>query len=78
MRPIDTFSLEDGKAAARCNLKISEKRHNRAVRKLEEARTALAYAKRHVEKMKYYFEDSCVALDDAHLEVKAILDKLVP
>ena len=78
--PIDTFSLEDGKAlaAARCNLKISEKRRNRAARKLIEARAALDDAMRHAENMKHYFEDSCVALDDAHFEVQAILDKLVP
>ena len=78
--PIDTFSLEDGKAlaAARCNLKISEKRHNRAARKLIEASAALNDAMRHVENMKHYYEDSCVALDDAHFEVQAILDKLVP
>ena len=78
--PSDTFSLEDGKAlaAARCNLKISEKRRNRAARKLIEARAALDDAMRHVEKMKHYFEDSCVALDDANFEVRAILDKLVP
>lgn len=78
--PTDTFSLEDGKAlaAARCNLKISEKRRNRAARKLIEARAALDDAMRHVENMKHYFEDSCVALDDAHFEVQAVLDKLVP
>ena len=78
--PSDTFSLEDGKelAAARCNLKISEKRRNRAARKLIEASAALNDAMRHVENMNHYFEDSCVALDDAHFEVQAILDKLVP
>ena len=78
--PNDTFSLEDGKAlaAARCNLKISEKRRNRASRKLDEARAALAAAMKHYENMEHYYEDSCVALGDARLEVKAILDKLVP
>ena len=78
--PNDTFSLEDGKAlaAARCNLKISEKRRNRAARKLEEARTALVDVVRHLEDMERYYEDSCIALDDALLEVEAILNKLVP
>lgn len=77
--PTDTFSLEDGKAlaAARCNLKISEKRRNRAARKLEEAKRAMQEAQRHLEKMYHYFKDASVALGDARVEVNEIENKLL-
>ena len=77
--PKDIFSLEAGKAlaAARCNLKISEKRRNRAARKLDEAKRAMMDAQRHLEKMYHYFEDASVALGDARVEVNEIENKLL-
>ena len=77
--PEDNFSLEDGQAlaAARCNLKISEKRRNRAMRKLEEAKRTMADAQQNFEKMLHYFEDASNALADAHAEVNELMDELL-
>jgi tRNA (Thr-GGU) A37 N-methylase len=58
--PDDTFDIEKGKqlAAARCNIKIAEKRYKRAVEKLEEADYAFINAQLHYDKMNRYYCDS--------------------
>ena len=68
--PGDTFDVEVGKqlAAARCNLKIAEKRMKRAEWQHSDALEALTFWIEQEAKMKKYDEDSVesykVALDD--------------
>lgn len=76
--PGDSFDVEFGKklAAARCNLKIAQKRHKRAHDKYLEAvrnaELAAVEAKRNVDKMRDYFCDSKDAYDIAAEELKNI------
>ena len=65
--PNDTFSMEKGKAlaAARCALKIANKRLNRAIRKENEANDAFYQAQRHLDKMTTYASDAWDAKYDA-------------
>ena len=60
----DTYDFEKGKklAAARCDLKVREKRVKRAFNKRYEAFVALEQAKKHFDKMNQYYSDS---LDEA-------------
>ena len=63
----DTFDMEKGKklAAARCALKIANKRLNRAIRKENEANDAFYQAQRHLDKMTTYASDAWDAKYDA-------------
>ena len=65
--PRDDFDLEEGKrlAAARCNVKVANKRVARASQKYLEAATAAMEAAEHFEKMKQYYMDSVDKADDA-------------
>lgn len=56
----DEFNLQNGKAlsAARCDLKVCEKRKARAAKKVADAEAQLEAATRHLEKMKQYLADS--------------------
>lgn len=65
--PNDIFSVEKGKelAAARCALKIANKRLNRAIRKENEANDAFYQAQRHLDKMTTYASDAWDAKYDA-------------
>ena len=74
----DTFNLEKGKklAAARCNAKVAEKRYRRAKGKIAEAETQVKYATRFYDKMRHYYEDSWVALNNARRDVQNVVDEL--
>ena len=75
--PNDTFSMEKGKelAAARCALKIANKRLNRAIRKENEANEAFLQAERHLDKMTAYASDAWDAKYDAeNYLVKVLAD----
>jgi hypothetical protein len=65
--PLDEFDYKTGKelAAARCNLKVAEKRLKRSSTKLREAEQQLIEAKRFAEKMRHYYEDSVNELAEA-------------
>lgn len=74
----DNFSLDKGKelAAARCALKVAEKRHKRAVRKLQEAEAACEKADNHYDQMINYYEDSLNRADEAWSDLDNILASL--
>ena len=74
----DTFSLESGKklAAARCAVKIAEKRVARAERKLKEADLQWRAADLHCGNMEEYLESSENQLWDAQDELASILAEL--
>jgi hypothetical protein len=76
-RPEDNFDIEKGKelAAARCNLKVAEKRLNRASYKYMEASKAADEAIRYFEKMKQYYIDSVDAVDEAAAEIRDLISK---
>lgn len=76
--PDDAYDEEKGiaLAKARCNLKIAEKRKQRAMKKFMEAQQNLIEAKRYNEKMKNYLTDSEASLLDAEREVKELLEVL--
>lgn len=73
--PRDEFDIEKGKklAAARCNLKIAEKRKMRAGNKYIEASIAADQAVEYFDRMKQYFMDA----DDQVDEARAELDELM-
>lgn len=56
----DTYDFEKGKklAAARCDLKVREKRVKRALNKRHEAAVALEQAQKHWDRMNKYYSDS--------------------
>ena len=70
----DNFDIEKGKrlAAARCNMKIAEKRAARAHRKWNEAARACGVAEAHYEKMNTYYDDALEAVDKAMQEIEAL------
>ena len=72
----DTYDEEIGKklAAARCNVKVAEKRQSRAADKYCEAIKNLVAAEKLCSRMQAYFEDSTAALSDA-VEELADLEK---
>lgn len=74
--PRDEFDVEKGKklAAARCNLKIAEKRKMRAGTKYIEASVAADKAAEHFDKMKAYFMDADDQVDEALAELKALTE----
>lgn len=76
--PRDEFSIENGKklAAARCNVKIAEKRAKRAEKKYTEA-VALATAQlRHRDRMESYHADSLVELKHAQIDLDNLLKQM--
>ena len=74
--PLDEFDIEKGKklAAARCNLKIAEKRKMRAGTKYIEASLAADQAARHFDDMKQYFMDADDQVDEARAELQALTE----
>ena len=76
--PRDTFSLESGKklAAARCAVKVAEKRWKRANKKLREADIQCLEADLHYESMKEYYYNAEDAYYDAQDEVASLLAEL--
>ena len=66
--PEDEFDLETGKkiAAARCAVRIAEKRVARAEQKVEEANVMLGRARAHYDKMDDYMYDAHEALRAAY------------
>ena len=75
--PRDNFDIEKGKelAAARCNLKVAEKRLNHASDKYMKASRAADEAIRYFEKMKQYYIDSVDQVDDAVAELRELISK---
>ena len=73
--PEDTFDMEKGKqiAAARCAVRIAEKRFSRAERKETEAWNALKQAESYMNKMSEYVNDA----DDALYAANCVLDNLL-
>ena len=65
--PRDEFDIEKGKelAAARCNLKVAEKRHIRSINKLIEANKQLNDAIDYFNRMATYEADSSEAVGEA-------------
>ena len=78
LRDADVYSVSDGKAlaAARCNLKVAEKRVNRASDKFLEAEAQLASAKAYFEKMSNYLIDSNAELKEARQNLADIIEKM--
>ena len=74
--PRDEFDIEKGKklAAARCNLKIAEKRKMRAGNKYIEASIAADQAYEHFDRMKQYFMDADDQVDEAAAELKVLIE----
>lgn len=75
--PRDSFDIEKGKelAAARCNLKIAEKRKARASAKYMAAAKAADEAARHFDAMKQYFMDVDDQVDEAAAELRELIAK---
>ena len=73
--PNDTFDFEKGKqlAAARCNLKIAEKRRQRASKKYMSAANMATQAQAYFEAMKTYFMDADDQVDTAAAELRDII-----
>ena len=78
VHPSDTFDLEKGKtlAAARCNLKIAEKRVKRAQKKEAISRVQAVEAKRYQERMEKYAYDSERDLEEAKKELTVLMETL--
>lgn len=76
--PRDEFSIENGKklAAARCNVKIAEKRAKRAEKKHAEAVSLVSAQMRHRDRMEAYFADSQIELKHAKIELDNLLQKM--
>ncbi len=76
--PRDTFSLESGKklAAARCAVKVAEKRVKRAESKLREADYQWRKADVHVGNMEEYLSSAENQLWDAQDELASLLAEL--
>ena len=76
--PNDTFSVEKGKelAAARCALKIANKRLNRAIRKEADAVMAFNVASRHMDRMTTYHSDALAAQYEAETNLKEVLNDM--
>ena len=65
--PTDEFDIETGKkiAAARCSVKVAEKRMKRATYCLEDAAAGLAWFQKRFEQMRKYLDDSVSAYQTA-------------
>ena len=75
--PADEFDLEKGKqlAAARCNLKIAQKRQMRAAEKYMEASFAVDAAIDKFDSMKQYYMDSVDQVDEAAEELRNLIQE---
>ena len=73
--PRDSFSIEKGKelAAARCNLKIAEKRKMRAADKYMYAAFEADKAAEYFDRMKQYFMDADDQVDEARAELDTLM-----
>lgn len=78
LNPGDEYSLSDGMelAAARCNLKIAEKRQARAIEKYNEAIAKLDEARQYLNAMSAYYTDSVQAVKVAKTDLNEILNSL--
>ena len=76
--PRDTNSLENGKklAAARCNLKVAEKRKARATRKYNEASIAMQEQLRFLDRMDKYAQDANMEVCNAQAELAALIQSM--
>lgn len=76
--PRDNFSMQQGKelAAARCELKVAQKRKARAMRLLSEATSLKAQAIKYAGKMAQYAADANSATIDAEDRINALLEKM--
>jgi len=74
----DEWDVEKGKllAAARCNLKVAEKRMTRANLKVDEAWMAMKNAENRFNQMDEYLADSEYAYNDALDEIAALLAEM--
>ena len=75
--PRDEFDIEKGKklAAARCNLKIAEKRKMRAGNKYIQASIEADQAAEYFDRMKQYFMDADDQVDEARAELEKLIEK---
>ena len=73
----DEFSAAAGKevAAARCNLRVCQKRKKRAQRKYDEAFKQLEAAQAQVKRMSSYLKDAMCLENEAIFELKDTLSK---
>ena len=76
--PNDEFSLEKGKelAAARCAVKVAQKRVARAARKEADATMAFSVASRHMDRMTTYYSDALAAQYEAETNLKEVLNNM--
>ena len=74
--PDDTFSLDKGKelAAARCALKVAQKRLKRAGKCLDYALGTMEAAQDYYDKMVDYYDDATGELYDAEDELNGLLE----
>jgi hypothetical protein len=74
----DTYSEEAGTklAVARCAEKIARKRKARATRLVKKAEAQMVEAKRYLDKMNHYYNDSCAEAAEAQAETADILAKM--
>lgn len=74
--PRDTFDVEKGKkiAAARCNIKVAEKRLSRASAKFEESIVKREAANDYFERMIDYVYDSQINCEKAYSELNEALE----
>lgn len=77
--PRDNYEIETGKklAAARCNVRISEKRKKRAAKLLAKAEAQMIEAKRFKHKMLSYYTDATDELAAAVNELRDIENSLI-
>lgn len=73
--PVDEFDSEKGAAlaAARCGVKIAEKRVKRAYSKIDEAKDIVDAAIAHLSEMMKYQADAEASLNSAQFELEATL-----
>ena len=73
--PRDEFDVEKGKklAAARCNLKVAQKRQARASKKYLEASADFYNAQAFFDRMREYYMDSVDAVDEAAEELRNLV-----
>ena len=72
--PTDDFNIETGKkiAAARCSVKVAERRMRRAKICMDNARDSLTWWQKRFEQMQKYEADSAIAFEQATAALAAI------
>ena len=72
--PTDEFNIETGKkiAAARCSVKVAERRMRRAKVCMADAREGLTWWQKRFEKMQKYEADSAIAFEQATAALSAL------